>query len=146
MPRPRGNEWLADEMRSLRQEGVDVLVSLLAPDEAMMLGLSDEAKQCAAAGMRFVSYPIQDHSVPGDAASVRDLAAKLGAELETGRAVAIHCFAGIGRSSLIAACVLAVQGLSAEQAFEVISEARGFAVPDTDEQRRWVEEFAAEVN
>jgi hypothetical protein len=41
------------------------------------------------------------------------------------------------------ASILCGEGLSAKVAFEMISEARGLVVPDTPDQIRWVEGFAA---
>ena len=38
MPRPRGNDWLSDDLRLLRQAGVDVIVSALTALEAEELG------------------------------------------------------------------------------------------------------------
>jgi protein-tyrosine phosphatase len=42
---------------------------------------------------------------------------------------------GIGRSALIAACLLKSQGIGVDEAFAMIARARGFSVPDTEEQR-----------
>ena len=39
VPRPRGGEWLEDEIRSWKQAGVNVVVSLLTNDEITELGL-----------------------------------------------------------------------------------------------------------
>src|SRR5262245_2271104 len=60
-----------------------------------------------------------------------------------GKAVAIHCRAGIGRSSVIAACILVRHGYDVKSAFDTIARARGVAVPDTDAQRAWVTTFQA---
>jgi protein-tyrosine phosphatase len=60
---------------------------------------------------------------------------------ERGNAVAVHCRAGIGRSSLIAACVLVLLGFAPGMAFDLIGKARGVKVPDTEEQRDWVDMF-----
>ena len=62
--------------------------------------------------------------------------------LREGRAIAVHCRAGIGRASIIAACLLLRNGLSVAEAFEALAEARGCAVPDTQDQRTWVEGFS----
>lgn len=43
MARPRGGDWLVDEMAGLREAGVDVLVSALCDDEYALLDLSAEA-------------------------------------------------------------------------------------------------------
>ena len=50
---------------------------------------------------------------------------------------------GIGRSALVAACLLKSQGIGVDEAFAMISRARGFSVPDTEEQREWVKGWAA---
>ena len=49
--------------------------------------------------------------------------------------------AGVGRSSVIAACTLIGLGLQPEDALARIERARGMRVPDTDAQRRWVLSF-----
>jgi hypothetical protein len=41
VPRPRGGDWLDDDIR-LMKAGVDVLVSMLPATEAPDLGLADE--------------------------------------------------------------------------------------------------------
>ena len=64
MPRPRAGDWLEDEIAGWRLEGVDVVVSLLEPDEAAELGLQREAALCTAQGMRFLALPIPDRGVP----------------------------------------------------------------------------------
>jgi hypothetical protein len=53
---------------------------------------------------------------------------------------------GIGRASLIAASVLVALGASVDKAFAAIASARRFPVPDTWEQREWVEAFAGRRN
>jgi protein-tyrosine phosphatase len=62
--------------------------------------------------------------------------------LKEGRGVVVHCRQGVGRSALIAACVLVLSGVSVNKAFELIENARGCSVPDTEEQRKWVVQFA----
>jgi protein-tyrosine phosphatase len=142
MPRPRGGDWLADEVRSLRAAGVDVLVSLLTRDEAAELDLADEAACCAAAGIEFVSFPFADRGVPTSAPETLSLVRGLAAFLNGGKAVAVHCRQGVGRSALVAACVLASLGETPDAALERAARARGRPVPDTREQREWVTRFA----
>jgi protein-tyrosine phosphatase len=143
MPRPRGGDWLEDEARSLAAEGVNVLVSLLTLDEAAQFGLEAEEAGCHAAGLEFVAYPLADRGVPASFTAICPLVEALAEQRAHGKAVAVHCRAGIGRASLLAACVLVASGDSARGAFERIERARGLSVPDTEEQRRWVESFAA---
>lgn len=141
MPRPRGDDWLDDEIHSLKDQGATVLVSLLTEEEAGFLGLSREAEVCSAFDVEFISFPIRDGGVPNSRVDVFDLVRKLADRLKLGEGVAIHCMGGIGRSSMIAACLLALTGESPADAFRRISDARGCSVPDTTEQVVWVEEF-----
>ena len=46
MPRPRGGDWLEDEIHALRESKVDIIVSLLEPDEAVEFELEPEAACC----------------------------------------------------------------------------------------------------
>lgn len=66
----------------------------------------------------------------------------MAAQVRAGKSVAIHCRQGVGRSALVAACVLVLRRVLVNEAFEKIEEARGCAVPDTEEQRAWVSQFA----
>jgi protein-tyrosine phosphatase len=144
MPRPRGGDWLGDEARRWREAGVDAIVSLLEETEARELELELEADCVAAQAMTFLSLPIPDRQTPGDAAAFRALVMEVAGLLKAGSAVAIHCRAGIGRSSVLAASVLAARGVAVADAFRLLSACRGLDVPDTSEQRAWVERFAAE--
>ena len=142
MPRPRGGEWLADDLRSLREQGVDVVVSLLRPSESAELGLAEEEARCREVGIDFVSFPITDRSIPDSHPETTVLARRLRALAAGGKGVAIHCRVGVGRASLVAACLLVLEGHSAEHAFARIAAARAHEVPDTPAQRQWVEQFA----
>ncbi len=141
MPRPRGNDWLGDDLSLLRQRGVDVVVSALTASETEELGLSVEAQECAQNDLLFVSFPIEDRSFPTNPAEFMLLVDQVVRHLRNGKSVMIHCRAGIGRSSLIAACVLVEFGLSLDDAFRAIEQTRGCPVPDTPEQREWVERY-----
>lgn len=142
MPRPRGGDWLEDEIQSWRRSGVDVVVSLLANDEIADLCLTDEETLCQANGIQFYSFPITDRSVPSSREAFTGLVLKLAKQLADGKNLAIHCRQGIGRAALVAICLLIVSGSAAESAIQQVSAARGCPVPETSEQRRWIADFA----
>ena len=123
--------------------GVDVLVSALTSAEVQELGLNEEARECAQHGLIFISFPIEDRSLPASPTHFAALVDQLSEYSASGKAVAVHCRAGIGRSSLIAACVLVKKGASPDSAFRAIEESRGCPVPDTPEQRQWVGWFSS---
>lgn len=141
MARPRGGEWLTEDIASLQGEGVHVIVSVLTADEMEELGLANEEAACAKAVLSFCSFPIEDRMFPADLTAFKELVERLYRELRAGIPIAIHCRAGIGRSSLVAACLLIRWGFAAEKALTMIEKARGFPVPDTLEQRLWIERF-----
>ncbi|HXJ11016.1 MAG TPA: dual specificity protein phosphatase family protein [Candidatus Limnocylindrales bacterium] len=142
MPRPRGGDWLADDIAFVKKGGIQVIVSALTPGEIAELGLIEEEQHCVQQGLKYFTFPIKDRSVPIELAEFRRFIDKLDVETQAGLAIAIHCRAGIGRSSLIAACLLIRRGFLAEEAFCKIEEARGLPVPDTPEQRAWIVEFS----
>ena len=139
MAHPRGGARLADEMAGLAAAGVDVVVSALTPAEAERLGLGDAAAAAAAAGIQYVSFPIPDRGVPDDVVA---LGVRLAAHVRAGRYVVTHCFAGIGRATVLACVTLVMLGVGPERALRMVTEARGLPVPDTEAQRAWVYDFA----
>jgi protein-tyrosine phosphatase len=144
MARPRGGEWLGEELAALRAQGIAVLVSALTSTEEHELDLAQEAMVCEALGLEFVRFPIEDRDTPRSVDEVRILVRRLLDMLRAGQPVAIHCRAGIGRSAVLAACLLVETDLEPGAALERIATARGAPVPDTDEQRAWVEAYAGQ--
>ena len=142
-PRPTGYDWLVDDIRLLKRAGVDVLVSALTPYETEDMGLLEESQCCQNYGLEFLSFPIEDRSVPASFSEFDGLLNSLTDRLRKGKAVGVHCRAGIGRSSIIVASALIRDGLSVDSAFHAIQEARGCSVPSTAEQRQWVERYSS---
>ena len=141
MARPRGGNWLLDEVKALREAGVDVLVSLLTPGEVMDLDLREEAECCCRQEIIYLSFPIPDRSIPPFSASTFTFLEQLKVHVSGGKKVALHCRQGLGRAALMAASVLVLSGFSPDQAFELLSSVRGYPVPETEEQRAWVMAF-----
>jgi protein-tyrosine phosphatase len=142
MAAPRPSDSLDDTILGWRSEGIDVVVSLLEPSEAP--GLTEaETQLCLEFGIEFLSFPIRDKTVPADLEAFSRIVAHLAAQISTGQGVAIHCRAGIGRSTTLASCILITLGIDAEVALDMIAEARGVEVPETEAQRQWILEFPA---
>jgi hypothetical protein len=137
--RPRG----ATSFLALKSTGVDVLVSMLAVDEAFEIGLGNAPRWAASAGIEFLALPVTDHGIPTDAGAVSYAVDRVRERLREGRGVAAHCFAGLGRSPLFVAATLIASGYAAPDAIKRISEARGFAVPEMKSQHEWLHTFAA---
>jgi protein-tyrosine phosphatase len=145
LPRPRGGEWLADEVAAWLAAGIDVVVSALEDSEIEELELGEEHAACRAEGIEFVRFPIPDRGIPAALRPAAELIRQLEARLGEGKNVALHCRQGVGRSAILAASLLVTAGVDAAGALERVRNARGCPVPDTPEQRAWVERFAREV-
>jgi len=140
MAAPRPTENLEETILGWRSEGVDVVVSLLESSEAP--GLSEaESQLCDEFGIEFLSFPIRDKTVPTALEAFSGIVQLLADRVSTGQGVAIHCRAGIGRSSTLAACILTTLGVDAAAALDMIAEARGAEVPETEAQRQWILKF-----
>ena len=140
---PPGGRGLRDELLTMKIRGIEILVSLLEPEEALLLGLLEEGRFAEQIGLQFLSYPIPDTHLPQDRASFRTFAGRLADRLRAGEAVGIHCRGSIGRSAVAAACALIHLGWTPNAALAAISTARGLTVPDTQEQEDWILHYKA---
>jgi protein tyrosine/serine phosphatase len=145
MPRPRGGDWLEDEIISLKRSAVDAVVSLLERAEIEELDITEEESFCRANGIAFYSFPIPDRNVPSSEAKTLNFATSLANLLKEGKSIVIHCRQGVGRASLIGATVMLLCGVPANEIFQKIEIGRGCAVPDTAEQRDWVLRLADKI-
>ena len=140
MARPRLGDRAEEEFAAISEAGIRRIVSLLELHEEFVLGLEKEAEYCTNADIQFDSFPIPDRGVPSNPFALFELSKGIYDRCIRGENTAIHCRAGIGRSSLVAVAVLLHCGLGVDEAFASISKARGVDVPDTDEQAQWLRE------
>ena len=141
--RPRGGDWLEDEVIAWKRSGIDAVLSLLTSEEEQELDLAGEAQTVRAHGMTFLSLPIPDRHVPISETELAAIIESLNAELSSGKRVVVHCRQGVGRSGLVAACLLISKGSDPKSAVQKVSAARGVSVPETQEQREWIDHYAA---
>lgn len=143
--KPDGGNCLEHEIKNLSGQHIDMLISLLEEEEIKELELEEEENNCRQFGIEFINFPIRDFGVPDDIAQFKTLIDEIGKRLKNGENIVIHCRMGIGRSSLLAAGILAANGLEAEKAFELISAARNVKVPETQEQIDWVRNLKNQI-
>lgn len=142
--------WLRDadtDLRVLRgRHGTDVLVALLRPYEYDLLGIPALIPQAQRQGMTVRRFEIADRTVPHAALSDTFDATidELCDDLRAGSTVTVFCRGGLGRSGLVAACVLVRLGEKPAHAIARVRSARPGAV-ETREQERYVEAYAARI-
>jgi protein-tyrosine phosphatase len=141
--RPRGTDWLQDEMLALKRGGIDTLVSLLEPREAEWLGLEDERLESEKAGIAFLNFPITDTTVPLNVGRFRAFVSDLAVRLRSGVRIGVHCRGSIGRATVTAACTLIHLGWKPSAALAAVEATRGCPVPDTEEQHAWIMAYEA---
>lgn len=139
--RPRGHDWLENDLQRIRMAGIQTIISMIEPWEARELGLADEGPAVERLGMHFISYPLRDRSVPPHRKAFSEFVSKIGKRLQSGEKIGVHCQGCIGRSTVVAASTLIKLGWTAERALDEVEVARGCSVPDTEEQRDWIMNF-----
>lgn len=140
---PRSGAWLEQDLRQLKSAGYDCLVSALTGEELEKLNLDGLPEACRRHAIQHVHFPIGNLKVPSREVAVPALH-RWCVELESGRGIAMHCFGSVGRSPTLAASLLVLCGIPPDLAWQRIQQARGREVPDTLEQRRWVEQFVVD--
>lgn len=142
--RPRGGDWLEDEVKGWKASGVDIVASLLTKEEIESFELNEEKLFSQNQGITFLSLPISDRGLPDSFPKAVGFIRSLENELLNGKSIMVHCRQGLGRAATIAASLLVLGGLEPEKAIQRVSVARGSPVPETVEQSNWVARLAHE--
>jgi protein-tyrosine phosphatase len=138
MAKPVAGEWIEEQFLGVAQYGIKCMVSLLEPHEIRDVGLAKAPDLCQSNGINYINHPIRDRGVPPASAQTFGLIADIHQRIMLGENTVIHCWAGIGRTGLLAASVLVQHGFGPAEAFQTVSAARGVQTPDTEEQTAWV--------
>ncbi len=109
------------KLEALLAMGTDTIIDLTEPSE----GLRDyEALMRSLPGGRFVDRlraPIPDLGITDDA-RIHFVLDVIEAALDAHRRVYLHCWGGIGRTGMIAACLMVRRGMSPEEALRTVAE------------------------
>lgn len=137
-----GDAALADDLATLYyQHDARLLVTLLERREIARLGdLKGEARRLSLA---WLHHPVPDMRPPRSPRAIRPVVERLLEEVGAGRSAVVHCWAGLGRTGTVAACVLVARGRRAGEAIGAVRAVRPGAV-QTLEQEAFVAEFEAD--
>jgi len=122
----RWNRNLTQDLGRIRDWGAAMVISLIEAQEFDELIVSDLPAQTEALGMKWRHLPIRDRYPPGDAFHQRwpTIGHEIIATLAAGQRVFIHCKGGLGRTGVVAACLLIESGIAAELSVEMVRAAR----------------------
>jgi atypical dual specificity phosphatase len=132
MARPGRSIPLEDDLAFLRARGIGSIVSMTErPLDERILG---------AFGLRYLHLPVPDYCAP-TIQQIEEFLAFLD-EADQNGAVAVHCYAGQGRTGTMLACALVHLGMSALDAIRFVRAKRPPSI-DTLVQEQIIIEFAA---
>jgi len=140
--RPRGRDWLRDDLAAAQLRGVRTVVSCLTREEESELGLEGELHAAQSLGLEFARIAIEDqgNSATGPRRGNALADKRVGDTSEQNRDSLPP------RARPLAACRCGdprARRNDADRGLEAIAIARGRPVPETDEQRAWLTRFAA---
>ncbi|HEV8018499.1 MAG TPA: ADP-ribosylglycohydrolase family protein [Steroidobacteraceae bacterium] len=133
-----------ERVTRLLAAGVTCFLDLTHPGEAAPY---DEGLPVA---IGFLRKPIPDHGIPAEPGHMAETLMCLRQALRAGQIVYLHCRAGIGRTAMVAGCLLVEHGLSGEEALTELNRlwqqsprAQDWpVVPETDEQADYVRQWS----
>ncbi|HEY7888708.1 MAG TPA: ADP-ribosylglycohydrolase family protein [Steroidobacteraceae bacterium] len=95
--------------------GIECFLDLTQPSEI------DSYDQALPLNVEYLRKPIRDHGLPERREHMMEILDCLHEALGSGRAVYVHCRAGIGRTGTVVGCLLVERGLTGEQALDELS-------------------------
>jgi len=135
---------LQADLRELEAWGANGVLSLVETHELKINQVEELPRLVQQAGMWWVQLPIIDMDIPGQA--FEDAWAVEGERirhaLRIGERVAIHCYAGLGRTGMIAARLLVELGMHPEEAIGAVRADNGRRI-QTQGQARFVRRLTA---
>ena len=148
MSRPTSFSWIekpllaasalpesAEELAWLRQQGVEVLLSL-TEDPVRRDWIED-------AGLLVVHVPVSDMEAP-TADQIDKCVSVIRKANAAGMGVAVHCHAGMGRTGSILAAYFVSKGVPPRDAIERVRALRPGSI-ETDEQEEAIMEYARKL-
>jgi protein-tyrosine phosphatase len=131
-----GGSFLPSQASALvREHGVSAVVDLRGED-------CDDAQLLASHGIELLHLPTTDLAAVGPAMLHRGVEF-VSAHVSAGRRVLVHCAHGIGRSAVLALCVLVEHGHAPLDALALAKQRRGCVSPSPAQFNAWAAWLAA---
>ncbi|QLG88627.1 dual specificity protein phosphatase family protein [Chitinibacter bivalviorum] len=117
---------LATSVAQLQQAGASAIITLMPSHELSAEGVATLPQVCAAAGLQWFHFPIEDDSAPQAEFETAWQAAQTQvlALLAAGATIAVHCKGGSGRTGLMIALIMRAQNTPLATAVELVQNIR----------------------
>jgi protein-tyrosine phosphatase len=137
-PMPFGEfDFGSTTLEEYKEAGVDVIVMLTSPEEDLTRAGQNLEALYRKEGFQVIRLPIVDFEVPESASSLDDALEETIARARQGENIAIHCYAGRGRTGMFAALLARrILGLAGEEAVKWARQF--FPAIETDGQAQMV--------
>ena len=133
---------LYNDLKSLKHQKVDVIISLTTELEIERLGIVNFKENVKKFGFIHIIEPIEDFSVPKSSSreNISELIVEIVDLLKNNKSVLVHCNAGLGRSGIIVGLVIKFIGCLKDPVSH-IRKFRSGAV-ETKKQTRFIADFS----
>ena len=133
--------WITPELAvggSFPAEGAEELARVLGVTAVVDLRAEacDDEAVLRRHGLTLLHLPTEDHCAVSEAMLAEGVAF-VSDRLDAGERVLIHCEHGIGRSALLALCVLVARGRSPMEALELAKDRRDLVSPSPAQYEAW---------
>lgn len=117
---------LQNSLEQLAAAGATAVITLMPQEEMERNVVTDLPKLCAQLGLDWFHLPIEDDHAPEQAFqnAWQHAKDKILSLLDAGKAIAIHCKGGTGRTGLVAAQILLARGMPIDEVIDRVRAVR----------------------
>ena len=139
VPGKKDIKWNRDieaDINVLSKNGISQLICLIPTHELAVLKISFEILRttCLKNKINLIHYPITDNEIPENTVEFIKLIKEID-EISTKEKICIVCKGGLGRTGLVAACLLILKDFSATNAIKTVRENRKHALGRLHQQK-----------
>lgn len=129
-------------MSTLTELGFTDVICLLTKSEFRKFRVKDLLVEYANHGLHCSHFPIEDGMAP-DVADIEAILTEVIANIHGGHKVLIHCFGGVGRSGVVAACLMLrmASNLTSDEVIRRLRQVRGPRTIQSVKQFNFVNDY-----